>query len=281
VLVRSQPLPETPPPLAVKARSKRRWLVALGVASALGLLIGGGLAFRTSPPRPAAARAEAVALLPSAPARGDEGASSTIASAADVAVDLELPADPSPQTAPSAARAGVTAASIAKGATPPARSAEATTASAATVPKPAAEPVREAPGPAIVAAPAVAPPPEPAPAAAAPVAKPFSPDGARVSASVVAAARTPRAGMASLLSHVSFDQCYRDALRALGRAEGGSGTAHLEIDEDGVVRGAEVRLPAPIGSAAACFASKLRGQRVSIPDTGAATADIAFVLAPN
>jgi len=265
----------------VKARSKRRWLVALGVASALGLLIGGGLAFRTSPPRPAAARAEAVALLPSAPARGDEGASSTIASAADVAVDLELPADPSPQTAPSAARAGVTAASIAKGATPPARSAEATTASAATVPKPAAEPVREAPGPAIVAAPAVAPPPEPAPAAAAPVAKPFSPDGARVSASVVAAARTPRAGMASLLSHVSFDQCYRDALRALGRAEGGSGTAHLEIDEDGVVRGAEVRLPAPIGSAAACFASKLRGQRVSIPDTGAATADIAFVLAPN
>ncbi len=281
VLVRSQPLPETPPPLAVKARSKRRWLVALGVASALGLLIGGGLAFRTSPPRPAAARAEAVALLPSAPARGHEGASSTTASAADVAVDLELPADPSPQTAPSAARAGVTAASIAKGATPPARSAEATTASAATVPKPAAEPVREAPGPAIVAAPAVAPPPEPAPAAAAPVAKPFSPDGARVSASVVAAARTPRAGMASLLSHVSFDQCYRDALRALGRAEGGSGTAHLEIDEDGVVRGAEVRLPAPIGSAAACFASKLRGQRVSIPDTGAATADIAFVLAPN
>ncbi len=281
VLVRSQPLPETPPPLAVKARSKRRWLVALGVASALGLLIGGGLAFRTSPPRPAAARAEAVALLTSAPARGHEGASSTIASAADVAVDLELPADPSPQTAPSAARAGVTAASMAKGATPPARSAEATTASAATVPKPAAEPVREAPGPAIVAAPAVAPPPEPAPAAAAPVAKPFSPDGARVSASVVAAARTPRAGMASLLSHVSFDQCYRDALRALGRAEGGSGTAHLEIDEDGVVRGAEVRLPAPIGSAAACFVSKLRGQRVSIPDTGAATADIAFVLAPN
>ena len=114
-----------------------------------------------------------------------------------------------------------------------------------------------------------------------PVAKPFSPDGARVSASVVAAARTPRAGMASLLSHVSFDQCYRDALRTLGRAEGGSGTAHLEIDEDGVVRGAEVRLPAPIGSAAACFVSKLRGQRVSIPDTGAATADIAFVLAPN
>ena len=317
VLVRSQPLPETPPPppLAVevpaergsaeartsldsrtpksrqphaeeprpaKARSNRRWLVALGVASALGLLIGGGLAFRPAPPRPAAARAEAVALLPSAPARGHEGASSTIASAADVAVDLELPADPSPQATPSAARAGVTAASIAKGAAPPARSAEATTASAeATVPKPAAEPVREAPGPAIVAAPAVAPPPEPAPAAAAPVAKPFSPDGARVSASVVAAARTPRAGIASLLSHVSFDQCYRDALGTLGRAEGGSGTAHLEIDEDGVVRGAEVRLPAPIGSAAACFASKLRGQRVSIPDTGAATADIAFVLAPN
>ncbi len=281
VLVRSQPLPETPPPRAVEARSNRRWLVALGVASALGLLIGGGLAFRTSPPRPAAARAEAVAVLPSAPARGHEGASSTTASAADVAVDLELPADPSPRTAPSAARAGVTAASIAKGATPPARSAETTTASAATVPKPAAEPVREAPGPAIVAAPVVAPPPEPAPAAAAPVAKPFSPDGARVSAWVVAAARTPRAGIASLLSHVSFDQCYRDALGTLGRAEGGSGTARLEIDEDGVVRGAEVRLPAPIGSAAACFASKLRGQRVSIPDTGAATADIAFVLAPN
>ena len=319
VLARSVPLPETLPPIAMKsssaeraetltstlesrsptarkriedlprpaapARTNRRWLVALGVTSVLAMLGGGGLALRTSPPpKPAPqAKAETSVVTPGTPAPGHERASSTTASAADVATDMELPDTTAPRTPPSAAaRPGAAAVPVvgAKGSASAARSAEQVVAASA-ITKPAAEPTKEAPPPA-VAAPIVAPPPETAaPAAVAPVVKPYSPDGARVSASVVAAARTPRAGIASIVSHVSFDDCYRATLRQLGRAEGGAGSAHLEIDEDGVVRGVDVRLPAPLASASACFASKLRGQRVSIPDTGAATADIAFALAPN
>ena len=311
VLVRSVPLPETLPPVALKAsadrgppetlsstlesrsptarrrmeevprrapgRTNRRWLAVLGVTSVLAMLGGGGaLALRSSPTPAPHAQAERSAVVPGAPSSARGNASTTMASALQVAADLELPDSPSPRTPPSAARPGAVA--VSAKATPSAHGAEAI---AVAITKPSADPTKEAPAP-VAAAPVEAPPPEAAaPAPAAPVAKAYSPDGARVSAAVVAAARTPRAGIASIVSHVSFDDCYRAALRTVGRAEGGAGTAHLEIDEDGVVRGVDVRLPGPVASASGCFAAKLRGQRVSIPDTGAATADIAFVLAPN
>ncbi|NOU26668.1 MAG: hypothetical protein HOO96_02085, partial [Polyangiaceae bacterium] len=110
---------------------------------------------------------------------------------------------------------------------------------------------------------------------------PFSPASARVSATVTGVGRTSRSAVASVVSHVSFDACYRNSLKALGRAEGGSGSAHLEIDEDGVVQSVRVVLPGPLSSAAPCFAGLLRGQRMAAPDTGGATADLAFTLVPQ
>ena len=100
-------------------------------------------------------------------------------------------------------------------------------------------------------------------------------------ASVASVARASRVTVAAAVNRVSFDGCYRDALVSLGRAEGGAGTAHLEIDEDGIITSAQVRLPGALSPAASCFAGKLRGQRVNVPDTGAAAADISFTLVPN
>ena len=153
-----------------------------------------------------------------------------------------------------------------------------------------AKPTRAADGPSepsgVVAAPtgatAAAPvtdtPATPAiPAAAAP----FSADQASVTVAVTAANGTNRATISALTSHVSFTDCYRGILRTLGRAEGGKGTMHLEIDEDGVVQGAQTRLPGTLGSAASCFASRMLKQRLPRPpDTGTASADLSLELTP-
>jgi eukaryotic-like serine/threonine-protein kinase len=163
---------------------------------------------------------------------------------------------------------------------------------AAALPVPTADPVPTpatpatvAPVPTSAAAPSslavVVPPPAPSLVPTVAPAPPFSPASARVSATVTGVGRTSRSAVASVVSHVSFDACYRNSLKALGRAEGGSGTAHLEIDEDGVVQSARVVLPGPLSSAAPCFAGLLRGQRMAAPDTGGATADLAFTLVPQ
>lgn len=112
-----------------------------------------------------------------------------------------------------------------------------------------------------------------------PAAPPFRPDGATVVARVTAANRTSRAVVSSLLSRTNFDDCYRDALRKIGHSESGSGTIHLEIDEDGVVRQAVATTPPALASSSACIAGKLRGQRVTQPpDTGGATADVSLTF---
>jgi serine/threonine protein kinase len=117
--------------------------------------------------------------------------------------------------------------------------------------------------------------------AVAAAAAPFSPEQASVVVSVTAASGTNRATISALTSHVSFTDCYRGVLRTLGRAEGGKGTMHLEIDEDGVVQGAQARLPGALGSAGPCFASRMLRQRLPRPpDTGAASADLALELSP-
>jgi hypothetical protein len=143
----------------------------------------------------------------------------------------------------------------------------------------AAAPAAAAPAAAAPAAEVAAPPiPATSPPAAAPA---FNPDGARVKATVVAVTGTPRSALVTLLAHVSFTSCYVTALRGLGRAEAGRGTMRLDIDEDGVVRGAAVRLPPALAGATACFTSRIHGQRLpSAPDTGTATAELALELAP-
>ena len=172
------------------------------------------------------------------------------------------------------------------------RSAEMTPSSVAAAAAGAAEtkPARAADGPSepngVVAAPAGATAAPPAtdtaatpaiPAAAAP----FSAEQASVTVAVTVANGTNRASISALTSHVSFTDCYRGILRTLGRAEGGKGSMHLEIDEDGVVQGAQTRLPGSLASAAPCFASHMLKQRLPRPpDTGAASADLSLELTP-
>lgn len=114
-----------------------------------------------------------------------------------------------------------------------------------------------------------------------PAAAPFSPAAARVSASIANVQRTNRAAVAGLISHVDFTPCYRDVLRSLGRAEGGQGSLHLEIDEDGIIHAARATLPGALTGASTCVAGKVRGQRVTPPDTGSASADVALVFTPQ
>ena len=119
------------------------------------------------------------------------------------------------------------------------------------------------------------------PAATVTVAAPYAPDRAQVVVTVTGATGTSRAVLTALVSHVSFADCYRTALRALGGPQGGRGTMHLEIDEDGVVQGVSARLPPPLSSASACFVARIQRQRlVRPPDTGAATGELELELSP-
>ena len=122
----------------------------------------------------------------------------------------------------------------------------------------------------------------PAPVPVATVAPPpFSPEHATVTVSVAGATGTSRATISALVGHVSFTDCYRTALRTVGRAEGGVGSMHVEIDEDGIVQVATARLPGSLASASACFAGRMQRQRLPRPpDTGSATADLSLELAP-
>lgn len=82
-----------------------------------------------------------------------------------------------------------------------------------------------------------------------------------------------------MLGRVSFDDCYRDALKRLGHGESGTGSIRLDIDEDGVIRTAVATLPPALAGASSCVAGKLRGQRLTQPpDTGGATADIGLTF---
>ena len=136
-----------------------------------------------------------------------------------------------------------------------------------------------APAPTVASPTVAAPPSEQAPAVMA--AAPYSPERAQVVVTVSGATGTSRAILTALVSHVSFGDCYRTALRGLGSAQGGHGTMHVEIDEDGVVQGVSARLPGPLSSATSCFVGRMQRQRlVRPPDTGAATGDLDLELSP-
>ncbi len=143
------------------------------------------------------------------------------------------------------------------------------------VPVAAVEPAAPAASAQAVAAPSS----EPAPAVT--VAAPYSPERAQVVVTVSGATGTSRAMLSALVSHVSFTDCYRTALRGAGGAQGGHGTMHVEFDEDGVVQGVSARLPGPLASATSCFATRMQRQRLARPpDTGAASGDLDLELSP-
>ena len=267
-----------------QTRKNRKKGLIIGLAVAALTAAAGVALVRGHAPTPTVVTPTATAAANTAVAAtaAPDRTGSTTASAADVAASG--PKDVAGIAAASARRPAVAGRPSATGA----RAAEPVPAmTMAPTAEPAQAPAIAAAAPAPAPAPTPAPTPAPKPEVAAPatppapVAPPFSPDGARVMASVAATNRTSRASVASVVSHTSFDSCYRDALRALGHAEGGVGGAHLEVDEDGIITNVQVRLPPPLSSATGCFVGKLRGQHVNNPDTGAATADISFSFVPN
>jgi hypothetical protein len=139
------------------------------------------------------------------------------------------------------------------------------------------------------ARPAAEPPtaPEPAPLPAAPVAAPApappTPPAAPAfdigTASVAIGApthlvATGAAKVAATIGHLraAMTQCYRSGLPALASPLEGTGTLHIETEDDGIISKATVSGPVR-GSVASCIEGKVIGQRVEV-DTGAASADV-------
>lgn len=152
---------------------------------------------------------------------------------------------------------------------------------AAATPEPSATPPATPP-PVIVPVipPPVAPPPV-ASLAPPPAAPAFVPDRARVRVGIASVSRIRRALVLTVAERLDVNDCYRNVLRSLGRAEGGSGTVLLDIDEDGVIVAATPRVPGPLAATGACISRKLHRQRLSAPpDTGGASAVLALTFQP-
>lgn len=113
-----------------------------------------------------------------------------------------------------------------------------------------------------------------APVASAPAA-PIAYEKAHVRLSVGATDGLKRSEVQAFVARIGVDTCYQTSLRTLGRSEGGSGTAHLVVDENGVVQSAAVTLPGYLQSARNCIAGQFQGQRLPHgPDTGDGSVDV-------
>lgn len=66
--------------------------------------------------------------------------------------------------------------------------------------------------------------------------------------------------------------CYREALPAMTGGVDGTGTLHLETDEDGLVVAA--RVVGPVTAPGRCIAAAVTGRKVANVDTGRASADV-------
>jgi serine/threonine protein kinase len=130
---------------------------------------------------------------------------------------------------------------------------------AATIPT-APAPVAVVPGVAAVAAPA------------------FAPEKGSVTASVASVDVIARGDVKSMLSHINFNDCYQKQLRALGRAETGTGTIRLEFDEAGRARVLSISLPPALKPAGSCLSARIQGQVAKAPDTATSTAVISLVF---
>jgi hypothetical protein len=177
---------------------------------------------------------------------------------------------------------------------------------------PAPEPAPVTPPPPVAAAPAPAPasaspplptsaaastpppqpPPPPAPAppptrlaraAPAPAAAPYDRELAHVEvgAPLQVSGATSLAIQAAIApTHARLDACYRDALPRISGSVAGAATLHVETDDVGVVRRAQVAgaLASDVG---ACIVHAVIGGRVRNVDTGVASADLPLTYRPR
>ncbi len=244
---------------------RARWPYLMAV---LVLVLGAGVAAFTLRAPVVAPAIPAASEVPLDPVRSAPITPEPIAS-------LEVPLEPPPK---------MPASTVAPSTVPPPPTPSPNTRTskpAAATPEPSATPP-VAPPPVVVPVnpPPLAPPPVAslAPPSAAPA---YVPDRARVRVGIQSVTRIRRALVLSVVERLDVNDCYRNALRSLGRAEGGSGTVLLDIDEDGVVVAATPRVPGALAATSACISRKLHRQRLSAPpDTGGATAVLTLTFQP-
>ena len=277
----SAPSPASSAVTPEQPRSRPWWPYAAGAL----LLLGGGGFFATRKPaagadKPMAASSVSPALVASTPvsavpssAQVPLGALAASASAAPLVAVLPVAAPLDPVAPP---KSGGHATLSKDGPSAPVIPPPTPDVAPAAVTPPPVTPVEPA-------AAAVTPPPTVTPSAPAPVApKPaFAPDHGRVRIGLASTSRIAKTSLQPLVGRIEFDSCYRATMRSLGRAEGGSGTVSLDIDEDGVISSASARLPGALVGASGCVVSKVRGQRLAHPpDTGSAGAVLSLTFEP-
>jgi serine/threonine protein kinase len=106
----------------------------------------------------------------------------------------------------------------------------------------------------------------------------FAPDKGRVIAAVASASVVKRNDVNSMLGQINFSGCYQTQLRALGKAETGTGSIKLEVDEAGRARVLAISLPPALKAAGPCLSSRLQGQITKAPDTGTGLVEISLVF---
>jgi serine/threonine-protein kinase len=94
--------------------------------------------------------------------------------------------------------------------------------------------------------------------------------------------RTGAAGVDAAISHVkaAITDCYRRALPTLGGPLDGTGSLHVETDDEGWITRARVTSPVR-GPVPSCIEATVHGSHVWGVDTGTASADIPLVFKPR
>jgi len=256
------PTPGPPTVLdARRARRKRTRLLASLVAGALGIALATALTLSQRPRTPNVA----ATVAPAAPPLANDPAPGTpapmVAPIASVEVLTLPPVDMPAARRPRVARAvtpEVPAPGLSTTATPPAATSAAAT--AAIAPDPAPVPVAPAPAPN---------PPAPDPPA-------FVVASARVlvgsaSGVVGTTATNVNRGLSGLGGPATA--CYRNTLPRMSAPFDGTGTLHIETDEEGHV--VDARLGGALaGAVGACIAAAARGRQIPNVDTGRVRADL-------
>jgi eukaryotic-like serine/threonine-protein kinase len=257
-------------------RLRRRWWSRIAVATMLGLV---AVAVFWIGPRTSAPKAKQQEPLPTA------GAS---VEASTAVIFTSVPLAASPPTVTWESIAPTSRATKTKRARP-------IQAQAADLPSPPMDPpkandLENSVRPTIpsVAVPAPAAPPPPIPVAATPrspdsTPTPFVVESARVQigapAGVVGTTAT-NIGRALAKVAPQMTACYRAALPRMSAPFEGTGTLHLETNEEGVIVGAQFvgPLAAAVGS---CIAASARGRLIPSVDTGRARGDVPLVFTPR
>ncbi|MBX3234069.1 MAG: protein kinase [Labilithrix sp.] len=220
----------------------------------------------SAPPAPVApSPASPFPLAPPSPAPPAPVAPSSPAPPAPVAPSSPAPPSPDPPSSPAVPPAPVAPSP----AVPPAPVAPSS-------PAPVAPSLAVPPAPVVPSSPALSAPVTAAPASSSASARAFSLERARVDLGtpVVTGATSASVERAIVPVKSRIDLCYRAALSRAASPVEGAATLHLETDDVGNVRRANVTGALASTDVATCIAKAVTGRRIANVDTGHATAAI-------